>query len=174
MMAIRVENEVDEVSVVFDRIEPWQATYWRTLPLGHRVRYRARIELGGRNTNEVVAALHKWTGALDKKDPAYEHHLMEALWVHQSHNVVDDIEHVMKANTSPHLAEQKTGDRDFVTGTLADIINGRRSVDRTRPVIFSPFGLGILDLALGKWVYDEAVAAGQDVRLSDFFYEVAR
>jgi len=92
----------------------------------------------------------------------------------RSHNVVDDIEHVMKANTSPHLAEQKTGDRDFVTGTLADIINGRRSVDRTRPVIFSPFGLGILDLALGKWVYDEAVAAGQDVRLSDFFYEVAR
>jgi 2,3-diaminopropionate biosynthesis protein SbnB len=92
----------------------------------------------------------------------------------QSHNVVDDIEHVMKANTSPHLAEQKTGDRDFVTGTLADIMSGRRSVDHTRPVIFSPFGMGILDLALGKWVYDEAVAAGEDVRLSDFFYEVTR
>ena len=67
-----------------------------------------------------------------------------------SQNVVDDVDHVMKASTSPHLAEQKTGNRDFVTGTLAEILLGRRSVDRSRPVIFSPFGMGILDLAVGK------------------------
>ena len=91
-----------------------------------------------------------------------------------SHNVVDDVEHVMKANTSPHLAEQRTGNRDFVTGTLADIMLERRAVDRSRPIIFSPFGMGILDLAVGKWVYDQAVAAGQDLRLSDFFYETMR
>src|SRR6266705_873127 len=91
-----------------------------------------------------------------------------------SQNVVDDVEHVMKANTSPHLAEQQTGDRNFVTGTLAEIMTGRRSVNRSRPIIFSPFGMGILDLAVGKWVYDQAVAAGQDLRLSDFFYEVVR
>jgi 2,3-diaminopropionate biosynthesis protein SbnB len=92
----------------------------------------------------------------------------------RSQNVVDDVEHVMKANTSPHLAEQQTGDRSFVTGTLAEIMLGRRSVDRNRPIIFSPFGMGILDLAVGKWVYDQAVAAGQDQRLSDFFYETVR
>jgi 2,3-diaminopropionate biosynthesis protein SbnB len=92
----------------------------------------------------------------------------------RSHNVVDDVEHVMKANTSPHLAEQQTGDRSFVTGTLADIMTGRRSVDRSRPIIFSPFGMGILDLAVGNWVYEQAVAAGQDLRLSNFFYEVVR
>jgi len=91
-----------------------------------------------------------------------------------SQNVVDDVEHVMKANTSPHLAEQQAGNRDFVTGTLADIMLERRSVDRSRPIIFSPFGMGILDLAVGKWVYDQAVAAGEDLRLSDFFYEVVR
>jgi len=91
-----------------------------------------------------------------------------------SHNVVDDVDHVMKANTSPHLAEQKTGSRRFVTGTLADIMTGRRSVDRSRPIIFSPFGMGILDLAVGKWVYDQAVATGKDLRLSDFFYETTR
>src|SRR6267154_5659327 len=67
-----------------------------------------------------------------------------------SHNVVDDVEHVMKANTSPHLAEQQTGNRDFVTGTLADIMLERRSVNRRRPIIFSPFGMGILDVAVGK------------------------
>jgi N-[(2S)-2-amino-2-carboxyethyl]-L-glutamate dehydrogenase len=92
----------------------------------------------------------------------------------RSQNVVDDVNHVMKANTSPHLTEQLTGDRSFVTGTLADIVLGHKSVDRTRPVIFSPFGMGILDVAVGKWVYDRAVAAGQDVRLNDFFHETTR
>jgi len=92
----------------------------------------------------------------------------------RSQNVVDDVEHVMKANTSPHLAEQRTGNRSFVTGTLAEIMTGRRSVDRSRPIIFSPFGMGLLDLAVGKWVYDQAVAAGEDLRLSNFFYEVVR
>src|SRR5712691_1075271 len=92
----------------------------------------------------------------------------------RSQNVVDDVEHVMKANTSPHLAEQKTGNRSFVTGTLADVMTGRRSVDRSRPIIFSPFGMGVLDLAVGKWVYDQAVASGQELRLSDFFYETVR
>jgi ornithine cyclodeaminase len=92
----------------------------------------------------------------------------------KSQNVVDDVEHVMKANTSLHLAEQQTGNRHFVTGTLPEIMLGRRSVNRRRPIIFSPFGMGILDLAVGKWVYDQAVAAGQDLRLSDFFYEVVR
>jgi ornithine cyclodeaminase len=92
----------------------------------------------------------------------------------RSQNVVDDVEHVMKASTSPHLAEQKTGNRGFVTGTLADIMIGRQSVNRNRPIIFSPFGLGILDLAVGNWVYEQAVAAGQDMRLSNFFHEVVR
>jgi putative heme-binding domain-containing protein len=55
-----------------------------------RVRYRARIELGGRDSAQVIAALEKWTAALDRKDPAYEHHLLEALWLHQSHNVVNE------------------------------------------------------------------------------------
>src|SRR5437773_2656591 len=91
-----------------------------------------------------------------------------------SQNVVDDVDHVMKANTSPHLAEQQTGNRDFVTGTLAEIMLGRRSVNRSRPIIFSPFGMGILDIALGKWVYEQAVASGQELRLSDFFHETVR
>src|SRR5437588_820007 len=87
---------------------------------------------------------------------------------------IDDVEHVMKGNTSPHLTEQLTGSRSFVTGTLAEIMLGRRSVNRSRPILFSPFGLGILDVAVGKWVYDRAVPAGQDQCLSDFFYETAR
>ncbi len=54
-----------------------------------RVRYRARIELGGRKTDPVLAALQKWVNRLDAKDPELEHHMLEALWLHQNHNVVN-------------------------------------------------------------------------------------
>ena len=33
--------------------------------------------------------MKKWSAALDPKDPSYEHHMLEALWVHQWHNVVN-------------------------------------------------------------------------------------
>jgi putative heme-binding domain-containing protein len=55
-----------------------------------RVRYRARVELGGRDTAAVTAAIPKWVAALDKSDPAYEHHMLEALWLYQNHNVVNE------------------------------------------------------------------------------------
>jgi putative heme-binding domain-containing protein len=55
-----------------------------------RVRYRVRTELGGRPTDKVIAAAQKWVAGLDAKDPEYQHHLMEALWLHQSHNVVNE------------------------------------------------------------------------------------
>ncbi|MDX1930744.1 MAG: HEAT repeat domain-containing protein [Pirellulaceae bacterium] len=55
-----------------------------------RVRHRARIELSGRPTAEVIAAAKAWTGKLNKSDAAYEHHMTEALWLHQSHNVVNE------------------------------------------------------------------------------------
>jgi glucose/arabinose dehydrogenase len=64
-----------------------------------RVRYRTRIELGGRDTNDVIAAAKKWLASLDTKDPNHEHHVLEALWLHQSHNVVNVelLERVLKS-----------------------------------------------------------------------------
>jgi putative heme-binding domain-containing protein len=54
-----------------------------------RVRYRARAELTGRDSEQVIAAAKQWVEALDKNDANYEHHLLEALWLHQSHNFVN-------------------------------------------------------------------------------------
>ena len=53
------------------------------------VRELAKIELGKHDSAKVIAATKKWAASLDKSDPNYEHHMMEALWVHQWHNVVD-------------------------------------------------------------------------------------
>jgi 2,3-diaminopropionate biosynthesis protein SbnB len=91
-----------------------------------------------------------------------------------STNVVDDIDHCLKANTSPHLAEQLTGNRDFLLGTLNDVMAGRVTVPTNRPLVFSPFGLGVFDLAVGKYVYENVVSSGDLHIIDDFFYELRR
>lgn len=53
------------------------------------VRELAKIELSKHDSAKVIAATKKWVASLDQKHPDYAHHLTEALWVHQWHNVVD-------------------------------------------------------------------------------------
>ncbi|MFF4379861.1 2,3-diaminopropionate biosynthesis protein SbnB [Kitasatospora sp. NPDC001547] len=91
-----------------------------------------------------------------------------------SANVLDDVEHCLKADTSPHLTEQLTGNRDFVDGTLHEVMAGRVAVPTDRPVVFSPFGLGVLDLAVGRFVYDELAARGELAVVEGFFHELDR
>ncbi|MFD7665810.1 2,3-diaminopropionate biosynthesis protein SbnB [Streptomyces sp. NPDC059788] len=89
-------------------------------------------------------------------------------------NIVDDVDHCLRADTSLHLAEQRVGHRDFVHGTLHDVLTGRLRPPAGRPVVFSPFGLGALDLAVGKHVYDTVRAAGDLLVIDDFFHEMRR
>jgi ornithine cyclodeaminase len=89
-------------------------------------------------------------------------------------NLVDDIDHCLTANTSPHLAEQQVGHRNFITGTIGDLLHSSVTLSGNRPVILSPFGMGILDIAVGKYVYDEAVAQNDLIAIDDFFYERKR
>jgi ornithine cyclodeaminase len=84
-------------------------------------------------------------------------------------NLFDDVDHCLKQNTSAHLAEQLTGGRAFVTGTLADVLLGRLAVDRTRPIVFSPFGMGVLDLAVGRYVLPLAIEQGSANEIPGFF-----
>ncbi|WP_067488566.1 2,3-diaminopropionate biosynthesis protein SbnB [Actinomadura hibisca] len=91
-----------------------------------------------------------------------------------SYNVVDDVEHCMKANTSPHLAEQQVGNRDFVAGTLYDVLEGKTKPPADKPVVFSPFGLGVLDLAVARYVYDQVRGTGDLQEVPGFFHEMKR
>lgn len=88
-------------------------------------------------------------------------------------NVVDDIDHVCRAQTSVHLAEQATGGRDFIRCTLGDVLLGRAAprAGRAGTTIFSPFGLGILDLAVAHFLFEEALRKGMGTVVDSFFPE---
>ncbi|WP_395748616.1 c-type cytochrome [Prosthecobacter sp.] len=88
------------------------------------VRQLAKVELDTHDSQEVIAAVQKWEAALDKADKNYEHNRLEALWVHQWHNVVNIplLESVLK---SPEPRARAQGIRvacywsDRVPNTLA-------------------------------------------------------
>ncbi|NJP96369.1 2,3-diaminopropionate biosynthesis protein SbnB [Nonomuraea sp. FMUSA5-5] len=85
-------------------------------------------------------------------------------------NVVDDVDHAVRERTSLHLAELRTGGRDFVHATLGGLLRGTATLPggQDGPVIFSPFGLGVLDIALARYVADEARERGLGVPVEDF------
>ena len=59
-----------------------------TMPENNQ-RVRAKLELAKHAAAEVIPAVRTWLDGLDRSDPAYEHHVLEGLWVHQWFNVVD-------------------------------------------------------------------------------------
>jgi N-[(2S)-2-amino-2-carboxyethyl]-L-glutamate dehydrogenase len=85
-------------------------------------------------------------------------------------NVVDDIDHICRAQTSIHLAQQYVGNHDFVRCTLADITSGNASPRKSAGgiTIFSPFGLGCLDVAAGQLVFELATREGCGTMLPSF------
>lgn len=84
-------------------------------------------------------------------------------------NVVDDVDHVLRAQTSVHLAEQLAGHRDFIRCTLGEIINGvAASRTGNSAAVFSPFGLGILDVALAHTVRDIGLRQGKGTVIESF------
>ena len=87
-----------------------------------------------------------------------------------NHNIVDDLDHVCRAGTSIFLTAEETGNRDFVHSSLGDILLGNRPVPERdgRPVVFSPFGLGVLDLAVADLVQHSVAERKAGTRVSSF------
>ena len=55
----------------------------------YNIRLRARFEISSRDTGEVIAATKKWIKGLDINSEKDANAALEALWVHQQHNVVN-------------------------------------------------------------------------------------
>jgi ornithine cyclodeaminase len=72
----------------------------------------------------------------------------------QADNYVDSAELAFSQQTSLHLAEQALGHRDYLSGEIGRVLAGGRPADG-KPVIFSPFGMAVLDLAVGQWVLNQ-------------------
>lgn len=108
-----------------------------------------------------------------RPDAVVLHVSLRDLWpaaILASHNVVDDAEHVCRERTSLHLAEQLTGGRDFIDTSIGHLLRGGEPFRRTpgKPVVFSPFGLGVLDLAVAAFVLARATERGLGLPVPDF------
>ncbi len=92
----------------------------------------------------------------------------------QSYNIVDDKIHVLNADTSPHLTQKKYLTDDFINATIAELILHEKNPPKDESVIYSPMGMGILDLAMAHYVYQIAHKRGLLVDIKNFFYEIER
>jgi 2,3-diaminopropionate biosynthesis protein SbnB len=85
-------------------------------------------------------------------------------------NVVDDVEHVLREQTSLYLAERLVGHRAFIHATIGALLCGTTDFQRDAGArtVFSPFGLGILDIALASYVLAEASSRSTGICVSGF------
>lgn len=84
-------------------------------------------------------------------------------------NVVDDADHVCREGTSLDLAQQAVGHRGFIHAEIGRLLAGvRYELDRERVTVFSPFGLGALDLAVADLVRRVADELELGTRIDDF------
>ncbi|MEZ6141725.1 MAG: ThuA domain-containing protein [Zavarzinella sp.] len=67
------------------------------------IRHRTRIELSGRDSTAVIAATKEWVKQFDPKKTEDAHHLLEALWLHQQHNVKNfELLETVLSSPEPH------------------------------------------------------------------------
>ena len=67
-------------------------------------RTNAKQVLKERGAKEVIPALKAWVAGLDKKDKDYEHNLLEALWVYQALDTVNEPLLLSLINAESHKA----------------------------------------------------------------------
>ena len=92
------------------------------------VRHRTRVELSERATDEVIAETKKWVAALDPKKKEDARLLLEALWIHQQHNVRDrDLLNVVLGSPEPHavIAAKTVQHHWDVADPAKNVVTGR-------------------------------------------------
>lgn len=88
---------------------------------------------------------------------------------HVNKMIVDDWEEVCRENTDVEKMHQLFGLKKEDTLSIADVLclGALRGISRDDVVMFNPMGMGIFDVALGKFFYDQAIKKGVGVQLED-------
>jgi 2,3-diaminopropionate biosynthesis protein SbnB len=84
-------------------------------------------------------------------------------------HVVDDPAHAAREGTSLEIAIRQQGLDAAAVRPIGALLSGAAKRDRGRPVIYSPFGLGALDVALADLVLRRAREHGLVVDVPGFF-----
>jgi hypothetical protein len=108
--------------------------------------------------------------ALERKDAKTSLRAFTHEAVLTSQNVVDDIDHVCLERTSLDLAQQLSGGGEFIDATPGQVLREPEQLRRRpeKPLLFSPFGLGVLDRAVGGYVRRRAAESGPGIDIDDF------
>ncbi len=90
--------------------------------------------------------------------------------INKGWNIVDDLQHVDRENTSVDLTHRQLGGTEFVKASIGEILAGEVSPESAQGrIIYSPFGLGILDIAVGDFVYQEAARHNIGEQIDNFW-----
>jgi ornithine cyclodeaminase len=84
-------------------------------------------------------------------------------------HVVDDPAHAAREGTSLELAISRAGLDPEAVLPVGALLSGAAKRDRARPVIYSPFGLGSLDVALADLVLARARQRSLAIDVDRFF-----
>lgn len=97
---------------------------------------------------------------------------LSASLLENAFNITDDIDHVLQAKTSLQLLHNRVGASGYTCVNLG-ITENLKDEWGTRPIVFSPFGLGILDVAVADYVLSEIEARGLRVETFDDFFPLS-
>lgn len=89
-------------------------------------------------------------------------------------HVVDEVSHALRERTSLGLAVEAGMVRPDAVTQIGDHLDGRVRRDRGRTAIYAPFGLGSLDIAVARLVWERAAGVDGVVTVPAFSGEAAR
>ena len=104
------------------------------------VRHRTRVEISERDTDEVIAATQEWVKQFDpaKKEDGIP--ILEALWVHQQHNVKNnDLLAKALASADPHVAIGAATVKHF--WEVADPTLGQQEIEEEKHMVLKKGGI---------------------------------
>jgi azurin/sugar lactone lactonase YvrE len=104
------------------------------------VRHRTRVEISERDTNEVIKATQDWVKQFNPSKKEDGIPMLEALWVHQQHNVrnTDLLDLVMKS-VDPHAAQGAKTVKHW--WGPADPAKGKQEIEKEEEMKIIPGGV---------------------------------